>query len=310
MASRSALRVLIAGASGLIGTELTRQLRADGHEVLKLVRRRPTADDEVNWAPSARTMDFRVLGEVDAVVNLAGASVGRIPWTPRYRATLRDSRVQPTQTLAEGMNQVATPPAVFLSGSAVGFYGDRPGERLTEDSPAGHGFFSELVTAWEAAAALAPKKTRVVTMRTAVVVARGGGLAPVRLLTGLGLGARFATGGQYWPWISLYDEAAAIRHLLASKLSGPVNLAGPIPATSDRITHAYARRMRRPYRLRVPERAVKLLGEAGERLLLDSAKVYPARLEADGFEWRHRRVEQAIDAVFTPASDAAPRAPA
>ncbi|HEY4153419.1 MAG TPA: TIGR01777 family oxidoreductase [Pseudolysinimonas sp.] len=297
MASRDAHRVLIAGASGLIGTELTRQLRADGHEVLRLVRRRPTADDEVIWSPSIRTMDVRVLGEVDAVVNLAGATVGRIPWTPGYRRTLRESRTQPTLTLAEGMNQVVTPPAVFLSGSAVGFYGDRPGERLTEESDAGDGFFPELVTAWEEAAAVAPKKTRVVTLRSAVVVAHGGGLAPVRVLTGLGLGARFATGGQYWPWISLHDEAA-IRHLLSSKLAGPVNLAGPIPATSERITHAYARRMHRPYVLRVPEGAVKLLGEAGERLLLDSTKVDPIRLEADGFEWRHRRVEQAIDAIF------------
>jgi len=299
VARRGAQRVLIAGASGLIGSELTRQLRADGHEVLKLVRRRPTADDEVNWAPSAHTMDVRVLGEVDAVVNLAGATVGRIPWTPGYKKTLRDSRVQPTRALAEAMNQVATPPAVFLSGSAVGFYGDRPGETLTEQSAAGEGFFPELVTAWEAASAVAPKKTRVVNLRSAVVVARAGGLAPVRMLTAVGLGARFATGGQYWPWISLHDEAAAIRHLLTSKLSGAVNLAGPTPATSDRITHAYARRMHRPYLLRVPEPAVKLLGEAGQRLLLDSAKVMPSRLEADGFEWRDHRVEQAIDAIFS-----------
>ncbi len=299
MAARTPLRVLIAGASGLIGTELIRQLHEDGHHVQKLVRRKPAADDEVNWAPSARTMDFRVLGEVDAVINLSGASVGRIPWTPGYKKTLRDSRVQPTQALAEAMNQVATPPKVFISGSAVGFYGDRPGERLTEASPAGEGFFPELVTAWEAAAALAPAKTRVVTIRTAVVVAHGGGLAPVRALTGLGLGSRFATGGQYWPWISLYDEAAAIRHLLTSKLRGAVNLSGPTPATSDRITHAYAERMHRPYLFRIPEQLVKLLGEAGERLLLDSAKVLPTKLEADGFRWKHPRVEDAIDAVFS-----------
>jgi len=299
VAARGALRVLISGASGLIGTELTRQLRADGHEVLRLVRRQPAADDEINWAPSARTMDFRIVGQVDAVVNLSGATVGRIPWTPKYKRILRDSRVQPTQALAEAMNQVATPPAVFLSGSAVGFYGDRPGERLTEASSAGEGFFPELVTAWEAAAHLAPTKTRVVNLRSAVVVARDGGLAPVRLLTAFGLGSRFATGGQYWPWISVYDEAAAIRHLLRSKLSGPVNLTGPTPATSDRITHAYATRMHRPYLLRVPEGVVKLLGEAGERLLLDSAKVEPVKLSNDGFEWRHRRIEQAIDAVFS-----------
>jgi uncharacterized protein (TIGR01777 family) len=291
-------RVLIAGASGLIGTELVRQLREDGHTVQKLVRRRPTADDEVNWAPSARTMDFRVLGEVDAVVNLSGATVGKIPWTHGYKQTLRESRVQSTQALAEAMNQVKTPPKVFISGSAVGFYGDRPGEKLTEDSPAGTGFFPDLVTEWEAAALLAPAKTRVVMIRSAVVVAHGGGLAPVRMLTGLGVGSRFATGGQYWPWISLFDEAAAIRHLLTSKLIGAVNLTGPTPATSDRITHAYAARMHRPYLFRVPEFAVKLLGEAGERLLLDSAKVYPARLEADGFQWKHSRVEDAVDAIF------------
>ena len=298
MAAKRTQRVLIAGASGLIGTEVVRQLRDDGHEVLKLVRRRPSADDEINWAPSARTMDFRVLGEVDAVINLSGASVGRIPWTPGYKKTLRDSRVQPTQALAEAMNQVATPPKVFISGSAVGIYGDRPGERITEESAAGTGFFPELVTAWEAAAALAPRKTRVVNIRTSVVVARGGGLEPVRLLTSAGLGSRFATGGQFWPWISLFDEAAAIRHLLTSKLSGPINLAGPVPATSDRITHAYAERMHRPYLFRIPEGVVKLLGEAGERLLLDSTRVEPARLEADGFRWRHRTVEEAIDAVM------------
>ncbi len=298
MAPRRPLRVLIAGASGLIGTEVTRQLRDDGHTVLKLVRRQPTADDEINWAPSARTMDFRVLGEVDAVINLAGATVGRIPWTPGYKKTLRDSRVQPTQTLAEAMNQVKTPPKVFVSGSAVGFYGDRPGQKITEETPAGDGSFPELVTAWEAAAALAPMKTRVVNIRSAVVVAHGGGLEAVRLLTNFGLGSRFATGGQYWPWISLYDEAAAIRHLLTSKLSGPVNLAGPTPATSDRVTHAFAERMHRPYLFRIPEGIVKVLGEAGERLLLESARVEPARLEADGFRWRHRRVEDAIDAVI------------
>lgn len=298
MAARRPQRILIAGASGLIGTEVTRQLRDDGHTVLRLVRRRPAADDEINWAPSARTMDFRVLGEVDAVINLSGASVGRIPWTAGYRTTLRDSRVQPTQALAEAMNQVRTPPKVFLSGSAVGFYGDRPGQKITEASTAGEGFFPELVAAWEAAAALAPAATRVVNLRSGVVVARGGGLAPVRVLTNIGLGSRFATGGQYWPWISLHDEAAAIRHLLTSKLSGPVNLVGPTPATSDRITRAYAERMHRPYLFRIPEPVVKVLGEAGERLLLDGARVEPTRLQSDGFEWRHPRVEDAIDAAI------------
>ena len=295
------MRVLVAGASGLIGTELVRTLRTDGHEVRRLVRRRPAAAEEVNWAPSARTIDVQAVADVDAVINLSGASIARLPWTSGYRRELVESRVAATRTLADAMNQARTPPAVFISGSAVGFYGDRPGERLTEDSPRGTGFFPDLVDEWERTALLAPAATRVVQIRSAVVVAHGGGMAPVRTLTGLGLGTRFGTGGQHWPWISLFDEVAAIRHLLQkSTLDGPVNLAGPTPATSGRITRAFARRMHRPYLLRAPEGAVRLLGEAGQRLLLDSAKVVPTRLEADGFVWRHPRVEDAIDAVFAP----------
>jgi len=292
------VRVLVAGASGLIGTELVGALRAEGHDVRRLVRRRPSADDEVNWAPSARTIDVRVMGEVDAVVNLSGASIGRIPWAPGYRRELLDSRIAATRTLADAMNQVRTPPKVFISGSAVGFYGDRPGERLTEDSDQGTGFLADLVDQWERTAYLAPESTRVVHIRSGVVIARHGGMAPVRVLTGLGLDARFATGGQHWPWISLHDEVAAIRHLLTSRLSGPVNLVGPTPATSDRITRSFAQRMHRPYALRAPEAAVKALGEGGRHLLLDSAKVIPVRLQDDGFVWRHPRVEDAIDAVF------------
>jgi len=293
--------VLVAGASGLIGTELVRTLRAESHEVRRLVRRRPSAEDEVNWAPSARTIDVQALGDVDAVVNLSGASISRLPWTRGYRRELVESRVAATRTLADAMNQVRTPPRVFVSGSAVGFYGDRPGERLTEGSPRGTGFFPDLVEEWEATATLAPAVTRVVQIRSGVVVAHGGGMAPVRTLTGLGLGTRFGTGGQHWPWISLHDEVAAIRHLLlASRLSGPVNLVGPTLATSDRITHGFARRMRRPYLLRAPEGVIRgALGEAGQRLLLDSMKVSPVRLQEDGFAWAHPRVEDAIDAVFT-----------
>ncbi|GMA96756.1 hypothetical protein GCM10025881_35800 [Pseudolysinimonas kribbensis] len=243
---------------------------------------------------------MQALGDVDAVVNLSGASIARMPWTRGYRRQLLDSRVAATRTLADAMNQVRRPPAVFVSGSAVGIYGDRPGERLTEESARGRGFFPDLVEEWEKTSHLAPAATRVVQIRSGVVIARGGGMAPVRTLTGVGLGARFGTGGQHWPWISLHDEVAAIRHLLTrSALAGPVALVGPTPATSDRVTHGFARRMRRPYALRAPEGVIRrVLGEAGQRLLLDSMKVVPVRLQADGFTWTHPRVEDAIDAVF------------
>jgi uncharacterized protein (TIGR01777 family) len=295
--ARRKLRVLISGASGLIGTELTRQLREDRHEVLHLVRRAPRTEQEINWAPSARTMDFRIMGEVDAVVNLSGAAITRLPWTPSYRRELIESRVRSTQALAEAMNMVATPPKVFLSASGVSVYGDRPGVRITDGSPTGEGFIPDLVHAWEGATRIAPAKTRVVNLRSSVVIAPHA-LGPVEFMTKAGLGARLGTGGQYWPWISLYDEAAAIRHLMGSKLSGPVILAGPTPATSDRVTHALARRLHRPYAVRAPEWTVRMLGEGGRVLALDSTKVVPLRLEADGFTWRHRRVEDAIDAAF------------
>jgi uncharacterized protein len=298
MADARIRRVLVSGASGLIGSALVRRLREDDVEVRRLVRRRTSSPDEVNWAPSAGTMDFGVLDEVDAVINLSGASVGRLPWTPAYRRELVRSRVDATRTLVEAMAKARRPPRVLLNASAVGFYGDRPGERLTESSAAGTGFFPDLVTEWEASALLAPAKTRVVTFRTGVIVARGGAFAPVRQLTSLGLGTRFGTGGQFWPWISLEDEVRAIVHLLTSDLSGAVNLVGPQPATSDRVTSAYARRLHRPYLLRAPEFAIGALGEGGRRLLLDSMKVLPTRLQTDGFAWHHQTVEEAVGAAL------------
>lgn len=293
------MRVMVAGASGFIGTELVRQLRENGDEVLTLVRRAPTAPDEVNWAPSAHMLDSNALEGVDAVVNLSGASLARLPWTPRYRREILSSRLQATRALTEAMQMATTPPKVFLSGSAVGIYGDRPGERLLESSARGAGFLSDVVEAWEAAAALAPAKTRTVTLRTGLVLGDGGSLAPIRALTRFGLGSRLGTGGDIWPWISLYDEAAAIRHLLRSPLRGPVNLVGPTAATSDRITGYVARTLHRPYAFAVPEWAIGLgLQDAGHELLLSSQRVLPDRLLADGFEFRHQRVEQALDAAL------------
>lgn len=300
------MRVLIAGASGMIGSELQRQLRADGHEVLTLVRRQPRRDGEFAWSPESRVLDFRVLESVDAVVNLSGASISRIPWTAGWKKQILESRVNATRALAEAMSMASTPPRVFVSGSAVGIYGDRPAVRLDEAATRGEGFLADVVEAWEEAARLAPEATRVVLARTGLVVGPGGAMTPLRLLTNLGAAARIGTGGQHWPWISLYDEAAAIRHLLTSTLRGPVNLAGPTPATSDRVTRTLAAEMRRWHLFTLPEKLISIgMGEAGRELLLASQKVVPQALIDDGFVFRHPTVEQAIAALVHPPRDAA-----
>ena len=294
---RRALRVLLAGASGTIGTEVVRQLEAAGHTAIRLVRREAQGPLEVSWSPAEGRLDPAALDGIDAVVNLSGATISRVPWTAGYRRQILDSRISATRTLTQAMAAAATPPEAFLSGSAEGFYGDRPGETLTEDSPRGLGFLPEVVDAWESAARQAPSGTRVVLLRTGIVLAEKGALQPLRLLTNLGVAGPLGGGQQHWPWISLYDEAAAIVHLIASSsLSGPVNLVGPTPATAERLMRYLARRSHRPYLVPAPRFALTLaLGDAGRELLLASRRISAARLQEDGFSFAHPRVNEAVD---------------
>ncbi|MGN8049988.1 TIGR01777 family oxidoreductase [Curtobacterium sp. 22159] len=296
------LSILVAGASGFIGTPLVRALRGAGHHVSTLVRREPHTATEFRWSPGTRPLDPAILDGADVVVNLAGANIGKLPWTETYKQEILRSRVDATETLVEAMRHASVPPALFLSGSASGVYGDRPADVLHDDAPAGTGFLAEVCTAWEAAANAAPEGVRVITLRTGIVVGKGGGaLAPLVPLTKAGLGGRLGTGGQHWPWIALEDEVGAIVHLAtaAPDVRGPVNLAGPEAAVADRITHRVAEDLHRPYLFRIPEFALRLLlQQAADEMLLSSQQMVPTKLLESGYTFRYTRAEDAVDAVF------------
>ncbi|NHI16567.1 TIGR01777 family oxidoreductase [Microbacterium excoecariae] len=290
-------RIVVAGSSGLIGQALVRSLATDGIPVSRLVRRPPKHPDEIAWSPGERHLDPAVLARAAAVVSLGGASIGRLPWTPRYRRELVSSRLAPTRTLARALGALGTEAPAFVSASAVGFYGDRPGETLAESSGPGDTFLARLCDEWEkAAAGSAP---RVAFLRTAPLLHPRGVLKPMMLLARAGVSGPLGRGTQVWPWISLEDEVRAIRHVIDRGLSGPVNLTGPTLATANNIGRALAARVHRPYLLPAPAWALRFgLGrDAADSLLLADAAVRPAALLDSGFTFTHATATEAIAAA-------------
>jgi uncharacterized protein (TIGR01777 family) len=294
-------RIAVAGASGLIGSALTRSLAADGHEVVRLVRREAHGENEVCWDPEGQYVDATGLLGCDAVVNLAGAGVGDHRWTDAYKKTLRDSRVLGTAALAEAVASLPEPPRVFVSGSAIGYYGETGDREVDEKAPPGDGFLSSMCVEWEEATAPAQEAgVRTVFARTGLVVAREGG-AWGRLfpLFKAGLGGRMGDGDQYWSFISLHDEVAAIRHLIDREdLSGPFNLTAPQPLTNREITAAMGRVLHRPTLFTAPASALRVaLGEmAGD--VLGSVRVVPTRLLESGFSFAFPGIEDALRAAL------------
>ncbi|MEV5883138.1 TIGR01777 family oxidoreductase [Streptomyces sp. NPDC052020] len=293
-------RVAVAGASGLIGGALARSLIADGHEVVRLVRRAPRGPGEVRWDPERGQVDAAGLAGCDAVVNLAGAGIGDRRWTAAYKDRIRRSRVLGTTALAGALARLEPRPRVFVSGSAIGYYGETGARAVDESAPPGKGFLPALCVEWEAAAAPAREAgVRTVFPRTGLVVAREGG-AWGRLfpLFRAGLGGRLGDGRQYWSFIALHDEVAALRHLMdRDDLSGPFNLTAPRPLTNREITAAMGRVLRRPAFFAVPAPVLRaVLGEmAGD--VLGSARVLPARLLESGFRFAFPEIEEAIRAA-------------
>ncbi|MGK5533080.1 TIGR01777 family oxidoreductase [Streptomyces sp. URMC 129] len=296
-------RVAVTGTNGLIGGALAAALRAEGRDVVRLVRRPPAAPDEARWDPTGKDPELTATAVrgCDAVVHMAGAGVADHRWTERYKRELRDSRVLGTAALATAIAAQHEPPRVFLSGSAIGFYGDTGDRAVDEDAPPGEGFLAELAREWEEAAGPAVRAgVRTAFIRTGLVVARSGGawgrLFPVFRA---GIGGRLGNGRQFWSAISLHDHLAALRFLMdASDLSGPVNFTGPRPATNREVTRVMARALRRPAVLPVPAPVLRLvLGEFAQDVL-SSQRVLPARLLAAGFTFAHPTVEDAVRAAL------------
>ncbi|MBP7971614.1 MAG: TIGR01777 family oxidoreductase [Candidatus Nanopelagicales bacterium] len=295
------LRVAITGASGLIGSDLAATLTDDGHRVIKMVRRAPSAPDEVRWDPDSGEVDLAGLSGVDAIVHLAGAGVGDHRWTDSYKTEILNSRVNGTQAMARAAAQLDPKPAVFLCASAIGYYGDRGDLELDEDSSKGVGFLSDVVADWEQACEPARQAgIRVVNTRTGLVVSeRGGAWEKLLKQFKLGAGGRLGSGNQYQAFISLRDEVRALEFLINhGSLDGPVNLTAPNPVTNKVSTQALASLLGKPAIIPAPAFALKIaLGEFASDVL-SSARVLPKKLEKAGFHWDDPTIHDALKQII------------
>jgi uncharacterized protein len=298
------MKIVIAGASGLVGSALTLSLRAAGHDVFRLVRgRAPHESDEIAWDPAAGDIDHSRLEGAGAVINLAGENLGEGRWTAARRERILRSRVDATRTLVAGMAKLARKPEGFLSASAVGYYGNRGDEILTEASGIGRGFLPEVCLAWETHAAGATRLgVRTIMLRFGMILAReGGALAKMLPLFRLGLGGRLGSGRQWMSWVGIEDVVGVVGHALRdSRWVGPLNVVAPTPVINAQFTNALAHELRRPALLPVPAVMLRLvLGRPmAEGALLSSSRAVPQRLRELGYSFRHPTIASAFHAVL------------
>jgi len=295
------VQVVVSGASGLIGSALVPVLRAEGHDVIRLVRRVATAPDEVRWDPAAGELDPGTLGGVDAIVNLSGANLDQ-RWTDASKREILDSRVKPTSLLAATAAALDPTPSVFVCAGGVDVYGDRGDEILTEESTLGDGFLADVGRAWEAAAEPARAAgIRVVNFRQGMVLAKeGGALRRMLPFFKLGVGGRVASGKQWWTWVGRDDVTAAYAFVLRADTSGPVNLCAPNPVTSEQFAKALGKALRRPAIFPAPEFAVRaLFGQRGVEVLVRRPRVLPARLLDAGFEFSMPTIDVALQRILS-----------
>lgn len=308
------MRIVIAGGSGFLGSPLAEVYAEEGHEVRVLTRALAPGESRhdpgtgvpgvtrVGWRPDAQAGPWALaLDGADALINLAGESIGDLRWTPQRKAALRDSRIVPTRSLVAAIGEVKSPPRVFISGSAVGYYGPSADEVKTEESPAGHDFLAHLCEDWEAEARRAVPHTRVVVLRTGLVLERSGGalakmLPPFRMFAGGPMGS----GRQYMSWIHRIDWIEMVRWIVeTTAVAGPVNLTAPEPVTNREFARALGRALHRPSLIPAPSFALKLLlGEMARPLTLEGQRVIPARAKALGFHFRYPDIDQAFRRMF------------
>ena len=295
------MKVVVSGASGLIGSELVPALRTSGHDVIRLVRREVAGADEVAWNPATGSLDAHLLGGVDAIVNLSGENIGQ-RWTASRKREILESRLAATGLLAQTAAALDPRPSVFVSAGGVGVYGDRGDEIVTEESTLGSGFEADVVRAWEAAAAPARDAgIRVVNFRQGVVLAKEGGALDRMLLPfKLGLGGRVGSGKQWWSWVAIDDVTAAYGFVLGHEIDGVVNLTAPNPVTNAQFADALGKALGRPTILPTPAFAIRtLFGEMGEDVLLCGRRALPARLIEAGFDFSAPTIEIALSHVLT-----------
>jgi uncharacterized protein (TIGR01777 family) len=290
------MKIAVTGASGLVGTALVPALEAAGHEVVRLVRRRPVSTHELEWDPQTGTIDAAGLAGTNGAVHLSGATIGR-RWNDARKAEILDSRVASTRLLAETLSALDPRPSALVCAGGIGIYGDRGDEILTEESELGSGFLADVGRGWESACE--PARTagiRVVNLRAGIVLSRKGG-ALGRLLTPfkLGLGGRVGSGKQWWSWVALDDVVAAIRFALEGDIAGPVNLVAPNPVTNTQFTKALGKAVGRPTVFPFPAFAARaMFGEMAEEALLTGQRALPARLIDAGFAFEYPEIDSAL----------------
>jgi uncharacterized protein len=296
------MKILISGSHGLVGSALAKALQQSGYQVLVLVRGKATSANEIEWDPKRGLLSLHSVEGLDAVVHLAGEAIAEGRWSDEKKQRIRESRVQGTRLLAEKLAETASPPGVFVGASAIGFYGDRGDELLTEQSAAGTGFLADVCVEWERATEAAQTRgIRTVLARFGVILSTdGGALAKMLPPFRMGVGGRVGDGKQWMSWIALTDVVAGLLHLIKNaSIAGPVNFVAPNPVTNAEFTKKLGTALSRPTIFPIPAFGVRLaFGEMADALLLSSQRVVPAVLKASGFEFQYSELSNALQAIL------------